>query len=59
MTTPHEYSCQQARCLYFDANGNRVQPAYDPWRALKELENHREAGQLIAEQRSVSERSTV
>jgi hypothetical protein len=47
MTRPQEYSRQQARCLYFDANGNRVlepgqegAPAYDPWRTLKELENH-------------------
>ncbi len=49
MTTPQEYCRQQARCIYFDANGNRVPepwqhapPAYDPWRPLKELENHPE-----------------
>jgi hypothetical protein len=45
MQTQQEYPRSQARCLYFDANGNRVPqpcqhaaPAYDPWRALMELE---------------------
>jgi hypothetical protein len=49
MTMSREYSRQQARSIYFDANGNRVlelgQHAalpYDPWRALKELENNPE-----------------
>ncbi|HST13068.1 MAG TPA: hypothetical protein VLL05_21995 [Terriglobales bacterium] len=49
MSTQQKYPHQQARCLYFDANGNKVsQPsqdiarALDPWLALQELVNRAE-----------------
>lgn len=44
MTSAHKD--QRARCLYFDANGNKVTepsqestPTYDPWQALQQLEH--------------------
>jgi len=47
MTTTKKYPSQQARCLYFDANGKKVsQPsqeiatAFNPWRDVQELLNH-------------------
>jgi len=45
MKVKTEYPRQEPRCLHFDADGKRVRqtsqkepPAYDPWRALKQLQ---------------------
>jgi len=46
MKVTREYS-QQARCLHFDANGNKLShaaqgtaPVYDPWQVLRKMQAH-------------------